>query len=113
MAACAPINVQDLLQRVTLDAAALFLWGHALSALDLPLTQPGCIVLCPKGSTPADSGSDWVVFTNAFETLVVLITHRGVQGDMWPLLELFKDKTKELVQVIMDWLEPLVWQALN
>jgi len=36
-----------------------------------------------------------------------------MQGDMWPLLELFKDKTEELVQVIMDWLEPLVWQALD
>jgi hypothetical protein len=27
-AADAPIDIQDLLQRLTLDAAALFLWGH-------------------------------------------------------------------------------------
>ena len=112
-AACAPIDVQDLLQRVTLDAAALFLWGHALNTLDLPLTQPGRVVLGPKGSAPADGGSEWDVFTNAFETLAVLITRRGVQGDTWPLLELFKDKTEEPIQVIMDWLEPLVRRALD
>jgi hypothetical protein len=112
-AAYAPIDVQDLLQRFTLDAAALFLWGHALNTLDLPLTQPGRVVLGPKGSAPADGGSEWDEFTNAFETVAVLITRRGVQGDTWPLLELFKDKTEEPIQVIMDWLEPLVRRAMD
>jgi hypothetical protein len=112
-AAYAPIDVQDLLQRFTLDSAALFLWGHALNTLDMPLTQPGRVVLGPKGSAPADGGSEWDEFTNAFETVAVLITRRGVQGDTWPLLELFKDKTEEPIQVIMDWLEPLVRQALD
>jgi hypothetical protein len=112
-AAYAPIDVQDLLQRFTLDSAALFLWGHALNTLDLPLTQPGRVVLGPKGSAPADGGGEWDVFTNAFESVAVLITRRGVQGDTWPLLELFKDKTEEPIQVIMDWLEPLVRRALD
>jgi hypothetical protein len=112
-AAYAPIDVQELLQRFTLDSAALFLWGHALNTLDLPLTQPGRVVLGPKGSAPADGGSEWDEFTNAFETVAVLITRRGVQGDTWPLLELFKDKTEEPIQVIMDWLEPLVRRALD
>ena len=108
-----PIDVQDLLQRFTLDSAALSLWGHALNTLDLPLTQPGQAVLGPKGSVPADGGSEWDVFTNAFETVAVLITRRSVQGDTWPLLELFKDKTEEPIQVIMDWLEPLVRRVLD
>ena len=112
-AAYAPIDVQDLLQRFTLDSAALFLWGHALNTLDLPLTQPGRVVLGPKGSAPADGGSEWDEFTNAFESVAVLITRRGVQGDTWPLLELFKDKTEEPIQAIMDWLEPLVRQAMD
>ncbi|KAH9963632.1 cytochrome P450 monooxygenase CYP63 [Russula dissimulans] len=108
-----PIDIQDLLQRFTLDAASLFLWGHALNTLDQPLTQPGRVILGPKGSAPADGGGEWDVFTNAFETVAVLITRRGVQGPTWPLLELFKDKTEEPIQVIMDWLEPLVRQALS
>ncbi|KAI9454183.1 cytochrome P450 monooxygenase CYP63 [Russula earlei] len=112
-AAYQPIDVQDLLQRVTLDAASLFLWGPPLNTLDQPLTQPGRVVLGPKGSAPADGGGEWDVFTDAFETVAVLITRRGVQGDTWPLLELFKDKTEEPIQVIMDWLEPLVRQALS
>jgi cytochrome P450 len=108
----APIDVQDLLQRFTLDAAALFLWGTALNTLDQPLTQPGRVVLGPKGSAPADGVNEWDVFTNAFETVAVLITRRGVQGDTWPLLELTKDKTEEPIQVIMDWLDGLVNQAM-
>ncbi|KAH8983624.1 cytochrome P450 monooxygenase CYP63 [Lactarius akahatsu] len=112
-AAYAPIDIQDLLQRFALDSAALFLWGTALNTLDQPLTQPGRVVLGPKGSAPADGGGEWDVFTNAFETVAVLITRRGVQGDTWPLLELFKDKTEEPIQVIMDWLEPLVKEAIN
>lgn len=112
-AAYAPIDIQDLLQRLTLDAAALFLWGHALNTLDQPLTQPGRVVLGPKGSAPADGAGEWDVFTHAFESVAVLITRRGVQGDTWPLLELFKDKTEEPIQVIMDWLEPLVAQAMD
>ncbi|KAI0271299.1 cytochrome P450 [Gloeopeniophorella convolvens] len=108
----APIDIQDLLSRFALDAAALFLWGTALNTLDQPLTQPGRVVLGPKGSAPADGGGEWDAFTEAFETVAVLITRRGVQGDTWPLLELFKDKTEEPIQVIMDWLEPLVRTAI-
>jgi hypothetical protein len=111
-AADAPIDIQDLLQRFTLDSAALFLWGTALNTLDLPLTQPGRVVLGPKGSAPVDGATEWDVFTDAFETVAVLITRRGVQGDTWPLLELFKDNTEEPIQVIMDWLEPLVNEAM-
>jgi hypothetical protein len=95
-AAYAPIDVQDLLQCFTLDAAALFLWGHARNMLDLPLTQPGRVVLGPKGSAPGvptDGASEWDELTNTLKTAAVLITCRGVQGKTWPLLKLFKDKT--------------------
>jgi len=49
--------------------------------------------------------------------VAVLITCRGVQGNTWPLLEQFKDKTEEPIQVIqvrvIDWLEPLMGQAME
>jgi hypothetical protein len=68
-------------------------------------------VLGPKGSAPVGGGSERDVFTKAFESVAILITRHGVQGDTWPLVELFKNKTKEPIQVIMDrmdWLEPLM-----
>jgi hypothetical protein len=67
----------------------------------------------PKRAAPADGGSKWDEFTNAFKTVAVLLTRHGVQGDMWLLLELFKDKTEEPIQVIMDWLEPFMRRAVN
>jgi hypothetical protein len=74
--------------------------------------QPGCVVLGLKGSAPANGSSKWDEFTNAFKTVAVLITCHGVQGDIWLLLELFKE-TEEPIQVIMDWLEPFMRQAVN
>jgi len=60
----------------------------------------------PDASSLAHKGPDLLMAgasPNAFETLAVIITRRGVQGDMWPLLELFKDKTEKPIQVIVDW----------
>jgi hypothetical protein len=89
-----------------LDSVA-FVSGHAF---DVPLTQPGCVVHGPRpdGSAPVGGGSKRDVFTNAFKSVAVLITRHDVQGDTLPLLELFKNRTEEPIQVIMDWLEPLV-----
>ncbi|THH03746.1 hypothetical protein EW146_g10352, partial [Bondarzewia mesenterica] len=52
-------------------------------------------------------------FTEAFERVAVLITRRGTQGDTWPLLELFEDKTEEPIETIMRWLDPLVKRAVK
>ncbi|KAI0056481.1 cytochrome P450 [Artomyces pyxidatus] len=107
-----PIDLQDLLSRFTLDSAALFLWGTALDTLDQPLTEPGKVKLGPKGSIAIDGRGEFDEFTEAFERVAVLITRRGVQGDTWPLLELFEDKTEEPIQVILRWMEPLVKKAV-
>ncbi|KAI0041067.1 cytochrome P450 [Auriscalpium vulgare] len=111
-AAAQPIDMQDLLSRFALDSAALFLWGTELDTLGQPLTQPGRVKLGPKGSMPIDGGGAFDVFTEAFERVAVLITRRGVQGDTWPLLELFEDKTEGPIDVIMQWIDPLVKKAV-
>lgn len=108
-----PIDVQDLIQRFTLDSASEFLFGTQLDTLSRPLTEPGKVKLGPKGSIPIDRADEFDVFTEAFERVAVLVTRRGAQGTTWPLMELFKDKTEEPIQIIMDWLEPLVKHAVE
>ncbi|KAJ7679274.1 cytochrome P450 [Mycena polygramma] len=108
-----PIDVQDLLFRFTLDSASEFLFGMKLDTLAQPLTVPGKVKLGPKGSVPIDGTTEFDAFTEAFERFAVIITRRGTQGDTWPLLELFEDKTEECIATIMNWLEPVVVRALT
>lgn len=64
----------------------------------------------PKGS--ATEGV-WGSFAGAFEMVQQIITTRSRIGYLWPLFELFKDKTEPHVKIIQDWLDPLVKQALD
>ncbi|KAJ7689585.1 cytochrome P450 monooxygenase CYP63 [Mycena rosella] len=107
-----PIDVQDLMSRFTLDSASEFLFGIKLDTLSQPLTVPGKVKLGPKGSVPIDGATEFDEFTEAFERVAVVITRRGTQGNTWPLLELFEDKTESSIATIMNWMEPVVERAL-
>ncbi|KAJ7281436.1 cytochrome P450 monooxygenase CYP63 [Mycena rebaudengoi] len=108
-----PIDIQDLVSRFTLDSASEFLFGMKLNTLSQPLTQPGKAKLGPKGSIPIDGATEFDEFTEAFERVAVIITRRGTQGDTWPLLELFEDKTEDSISTIMNWMEPMVKKAVS
>ncbi|KAJ7159063.1 cytochrome P450 monooxygenase CYP63 [Mycena crocata] len=108
-----PIDIQDLVSRFTLDSASEFLFGMKLDTLSQPLTVPGKVKLGPKGSIPNDGATEFDEFTEAFERVAVIITRRGVQGDTWPLLELFEDKTEDSIATIMNWMEPVVERAIK
>ncbi|KAJ6595533.1 cytochrome P450 monooxygenase CYP63 [Mycena vulgaris] len=107
-----PIDIQDLVSRFTLDSASEFLFGMKLDTLSQPLTVPGKAKLGPKGSIPIDGATEFDEFTEAFERVAVMITRRGTQGDTWPLLELFEDKTEGSIATIMNWMEPVVTRAI-
>ncbi|EIM84245.1 cytochrome P450 [Stereum hirsutum FP-91666 SS1] len=62
---------------------------------------------------PIDGQTEFDSFTEAFEEVAVIITRRGAQGTTWPLTEFFHDKTQESIDVIFDWLDPLVRNALR
>lgn len=106
-------DVQELISRFTLDSASEFLFGIKLDTLLQPLVEPGRAKLGPKGSMPIDGQTEFDSFTEAFEEVAVIITRRGAQGTTWPLTEFFHDKTQESIDVIFDWLDPLVRNALR
>ncbi|KAJ6544117.1 cytochrome P450 [Mycena capillaripes] len=84
-----------------------------LDTLSQPLTLPGKVKLGPKGSIPIDGITEFDEFTTAFEHVAVVTTQRGAQGELWPLMELFKDKTEDSIATIMNWMEPIVKRTID
>jgi hypothetical protein len=108
-----PIDIQDLLQRFTLDVASEFLFGAPLDTLSRPLTIPGKVKLGPKGCIPIEGKTEFDVFTEAFEDVAVVVTMRGVLGDSWPLLELWEDRTDDGIDKIVEWIDPIVRRVVE
>ncbi|KAG6337191.1 hypothetical protein ID866_1905 [Astraeus odoratus] len=110
-AACnEPVDVQDLYARFTIDAASESLFGKNLDTLSGKLPQPGSASSHERGSTTDDN---WGTFTKAFETLQQINTIRARIGQIWPIFELFDDKTAPYVDTIRQWVDPLVEQTLE
>lgn len=102
--------MQDLISRFTLDVGGEFLFGTRLDTLLKRLPEEGRVKLGPKGSASVDDDSqdNFGTFTEAFESVQKTITQRGQMGRMWPLAELWHDKTEARINVVKTWLNPLV-----
>jgi len=105
-----PCDVQDLFARFTIDAASDFLFGQNLNTLSKRLPDPSSGSQSDRGSATDDS---WGTFAQAFEAAQRIITMRARTGSIWPVFELFEDKTAPHVEIIKRWLDPLVNQTLE
>jgi hypothetical protein len=105
-----PCDVQDLFARFTIDAASDFLFGQNLDTLSKRLPDPSSGGQSDRGSATDDS---WGTFAQAFEAAQRIITMRARSGSIWPVFELFEDKTAPHVEIIKKWLDPLVKQTLE
>jgi hypothetical protein len=105
-----PCDVQDIFARFTIDAASHFLFGQNLDTLSKRLPAPSSGSQSDRGSATDDS---WGSFAQAFEAVQRIITMRGRTGSIWPVFELFEDKTAPHVDIIKRWLDPLVKQTLE
>ncbi|KAF5361432.1 hypothetical protein D9758_006163 [Tetrapyrgos nigripes] len=104
-------DAQDLFSRFALDAASDSLFGKNLDTLSAALPIAGQTRMGPKGSATEDG---WGSFAHAFEMAQQVVTNRARLGPwVWPLMEFWKDKNKENVEVIHGFLEPLVQQAIE
>jgi hypothetical protein len=103
-----PCEAQDLYARFTLDTASEFLFGKNLNTLSSSLPVPGQGVMGAKGSVTTDS---WGSFAQAFEEIQQIVTNRRRLGYIWPLFELFGDKTTSQVTSIRSFLDPIVRQV--
>lgn len=104
-----PCDVQDLYARFTIDAASEFLFGKNLDTLSGKLPKAGAACY-GRGSSTNDA---WGTFARAFEAVQQIITARAQTGIIWPVFELLDDKTTPHVDIIRQWVDPLVRQTLE
>ena len=88
------LDFEDLVARFTVDTASEFLFGENLNTLSY-------------GEDGFDS------FTSAFLAIQEQISTRNTLGNIWPLFELFEDKSEKHKKVIRGWVDPLVVRAVR
>ncbi|KAI0316899.1 cytochrome P450 monooxygenase CYP63 [Amylostereum chailletii] len=105
-----PFDIQDLVGRFTLDSSSEFLFGSCLNALQGPLPIAFKAKVGPKGSTNDEEVGS---FSWAFEDVQVKVAIRLRYGNMWPLLELWNDKTTTSREIMHHWVTPLIERAVR
>ncbi|KIM86057.1 hypothetical protein PILCRDRAFT_816605 [Piloderma croceum F 1598] len=102
------IDFQDVISRFTLDSATEFLFGKNVDSLADDLPYPHGVAASHKmHSSPAEQ------FSKAFTHAQYIVSERSKLGWIWPLLEIFEDRTKEPMKVVDSFLEPLVQYAIE
>jgi len=103
------IDFQDLVARFTLDSASEFLFGHCVNSLlaGLPYAHN---VVNPNRSSGLNKSD---AFAHAFADAQNAIAARAVVGDVWPLFEIFTDKSESGMKVVDAYLQPILQEALR
>ena len=102
------VDFQDLVSRFTLDSATEFLFGHCVNILHagLPYSPNLAVGGHEKDSDPA------VRFSKAFANAQLTVAHRQRTGLMWPLFEMRKDPSKEDMEVVNAFIDPILRDAV-
>lgn len=105
-----PFNFEDLIARFTLDSSTEFLFGQSVDSLHADLPYPHTVT-APLGYIQAKSASD--DFVQAFEDAKRAILERLRSGILWPVAELFGDKSRPAMKVIDAYIDPILQLALE
>jgi hypothetical protein len=95
--------------RFTLDAATDFMFGSCVNSLSAQLPYAYNSPHRNGMSQPHPSDSFAAAFSQAQEQVAL----RNWLTDAWPLAEFWKDKTKEPMRVIHDYIDPILRDALT
>ncbi|KAJ7189979.1 cytochrome P450 monooxygenase pc-1 [Mycena pura] len=106
------VDFQDLIGRFTMDAATEFLFGSCLNSLSAALPYPNNAAagVAVQDSPHAQEASG---FTRAFSEAISHIAFRERVGWIWPLYEVFADRTARPMSVVMKYLDPVIHDALE
>ncbi|KAG8741964.1 hypothetical protein FRC10_002230 [Ceratobasidium sp. 414] len=96
------VDIQDLVGRFTLDSATEFLFGSSIHSLNAPLPYPH--------ELPTDESTTFAAAFNRAQEQLML---RFWLAKLWPLFEIWKDKTDESMRVINAFTDPILEERLQ
>ncbi|KAJ3793618.1 cytochrome P450 monooxygenase pc-1 [Lentinula aff. detonsa] len=106
------IDFQDVISRFTLDVATEFLFGHCMNALAATLPYPQNVPPSQIPVSDLSQSSAVSEFSAAFRQVQEIAIERQTIGWMWPLAEMWEDKSKRPMQIIHQYIEPIVHEAI-
>ncbi|PFH46977.1 hypothetical protein AMATHDRAFT_198725 [Amanita thiersii Skay4041] len=111
------VDFQDLMSRFTLDSATEFLFGNCVHSLHAGLPYPANTSLPPPPSSGSPVTSHHTATANTFAAAFLeaqeVISYRERYGWIWPLYEIFEDKTKKPMKVVDGYIEPIIKEAVE
>lgn len=113
------IDFQDVMHRFTLDAATEHLFGSCVDSLRTPsglLPLPFNSNSTHKHTQKQGEGEEEnlaIQFSAAFLQAQIVIAERERYGRIWPLLEIFKDRAREPMEVVNRYLDPVIRDAVG
>ncbi|KAF8055214.1 cytochrome P450 monooxygenase pc-1 [Lyophyllum atratum] len=106
------IDFQDLMSRFTLDSATEFLFGNCVHSLTAGLPYPhNATDIPPISTSPHANGAD--EFASAFLEAQEVVSSRERYGWIWPLAEIWEDKTEKPMKIVNAYLDPIVQEAIK
>ncbi|KAH0579505.1 hypothetical protein H2248_002361 [Termitomyces sp. 'cryptogamus'] len=105
------IDFQDLMSRFTLDSATEFLFGHCVHSLNAGIPYPhNATYVPPDSATPQAKRAN--EFATAFAQAQEVISSRERYGWIWPMMEIFEDRTKKPMETVRAYLDPIIQDAI-
>ncbi|KAG5339747.1 hypothetical protein C0989_003864 [Termitomyces sp. Mn162] len=105
------IDFQDLMSRFTIDSASEFLFGSGVHTLAAGIPYPlNATSVPPNSVTPQTKRAN--EFAAAFLQVQEVISRRFLYGSIWPLMEIFEDKTKKSMEIVRAYLDPIIKEAV-
>ncbi|KAK0200214.1 cytochrome P450 [Desarmillaria ectypa] len=105
-----PVDFQDVVARFTLDSATEYLFGKDVNSISAGLPYPA---RSPLAVNPHFVNHASNVFVKAFAAAQEQSAIRLQIGQYWPIFEFSADAVKPLRQVVNEFVEPLLVEALN
>ncbi|KAK7057643.1 cytochrome P450 [Favolaschia claudopus] len=107
------VDFQDLISRLTMDSATEFLFGSSVDSLACtpPYPHNASATLPLRHDSPRARAAN--AFTEAYSEAMHQIAFRQRVGPIWPLFEMFHDKTAKPMETVTAYIDPLIHAALE
>ncbi|KAF8890381.1 cytochrome P450 [Infundibulicybe gibba] len=105
------VDFQDLVARFTMDSATEFLFGHDVCSLSVGLPYPSSPANITTPAQPESHPSN--VFIQAFSKAQNITALRTRFGAHWPLAEFWHDRMREPMQIVHEYINPIVAEAVK